>query len=237
MANLQQSYDKAMMSFMQYHAAWPAQAATYAVGAYGKFVNGVFQITGNLHDHTGLTITPIVLDDSPLKDVHFESSNIKSQAYVLNGSVETPVEVIPNSPSVSADLQYTFSDANGYSVDCTDLSLTVISENPADYFQDTVWPALHAQGRQWDNSLKIIYRLYVASNYVLMGSSQKNSVFNLSGTGSALFSFGKGTISGGLSLVNTQNAEINLFGYNLPQVIGFDLMSFNKGGQAILPNN
>lgn len=236
MTSLAGAFDGQMMKNLNFHAAWLPIISPIGLGYFGKVSNGIFQPQGNIADHSGVTVTPISTG-AAIQDVSFESSGIKTSYFTISGGIETPVTVVPNNPSVQAAASYSFANSDSYKVLCTGLYAEIISNDLADYFHDTVWPALNAQGRKWDTSMKIIYQLFYASNYILMASSQKSTNFTLSGSGSAIFEVGAGSISSSLSLSNDKNAELNMTGYNEPGIIGYSMMSFKGDGTPVIPSN
>ncbi len=237
MSSLQQAYDSAMMKEMAYHAAWPPIINSVQVGVFGTMSNGVFQVLGNLTAHTGgqLVLEPVQVDNE-LRDVDFQTQNARVESYVFKGGVKTPGD-IPDTPNVEAELDFSFSSSNSIYVMCTNMSAQAISANLADYFHDTVWPALNSEGRRWSTGQKIVYQTYTAANYVMMGSSQKNTSFSLSGAASMLFDFGKGSISGKMTISSQQSAELMLTGFAEPGIIGFEMMSFKSDGTPVIPSN
>ena len=217
---LARKYAQIVKSRLLHHAAWSPVTDTYEVGDYGAFREGIFQKLGNIRE---FGIDPAPKQSTSTVGFDFASSGTT----MVRTAAGASVDVFPSQP-VEAKLQLDFQGDS--SVFLRTSKLTVIEMPSVNAVAGQLHRKRDANGRRWKLGWRIIRKVYVATDPVILMSLERGATFSISGTATALKAVEAGSGSASLSVSSNKANTLQIVGGTGP--VAFDLFRVRVGGGA-----
>lgn len=218
--DLANHYAKTVRSQLLHHAAWSPVTDSFEVGDYGAIRKGVFQRLGNIRE---FGVEPVTRTGSSSVSLDFTSAGTT----MVRTAAGAKVDVFPAQP-IQGELEIGFQGDS--SVFIRTGTLTVTELTTVDSIAGQLLGKRDPNGRTWRLGWRIIRKLYVADDPVILAAAEKGARISLTGRADALARFEAGQGSVGLTVSSKTTASLQILGGRGP--VAFDLFKVRLGGQA-----
>lgn len=213
-------YAQFLRSHLRHFAAWNPITDPYEVGDYGAFRRGLFHKLGNIRE---LGVEPHVRPGASEVSLAFTSAG----ATMVRTKCDARVAGSP-AQAVEGTLEIDFQGESSVLLRTGRLAVTELVG--VDAVAGQLVRARDGLGRRWKLGWRIIRKLYVASDPVILVSSERGARFSLSGRVDALDAFQAGHGAAELSVSCNKADALQIVGGTGP--VAFDLFRVRLGGHA-----
>lgn len=218
--DLASHYAQIIRSRLLHFAAWSPVTDPYEVGDYGAFRRGVFYKLGNIRE---LGVEPQVRPGAASVSLSFTSAG----ATAVRTMAGARVDAFPAQP-VEGSLELEFQGES--SVFIRTGRLTVTELVGVDAVASRLVGARDGYGRRWRLGWRIIRKLYVATDPVILVSAERGARFSLRGRVDALAAVEAGHGAVELAVSSSKADALQIVGGTGP--VAFDLFRARLGGHA-----
>lgn len=218
--DLASHYAQIIRSRLLHFAAWSPITDPYEVGDYGALRRGVFHKLGNIRE---LGIEPQVRPGAATVSLAFTSAG----ATMVRTMGSARVEAFP-AEALEGTLEIEFQGESSVLVRSGRLAVTELVG--VDAVAGRLVRARDGLGRRWKLGWRIIRKLYVAHDPVILVSSERGAHFSLRGRVEALAALEAGHGAAELSVSCNKADALQIVGGTGP--VAFDLFRARIGGHA-----
>jgi hypothetical protein len=219
--SLAREYTRAFKRNLLHFPTWSPLIDTFEVGDYGAFRQGVFQKLGNIRE---FGVDPGARTSATKVRFSFSSAG----AVVARGGVEATGSGMPQ--GASATLEIGFQGEEAFFVRTRDL--TVMEMPAVDEVAFELVRKRDASGRQWKQAWRVVRKVYIAEDPIILASSERQTSFTLSGSAQAIAEVELGKGSAELAVTSSRGSALEIVGGKGP--IAVDLFRVKLGGGARL---
>ncbi|MEM9455023.1 MAG: hypothetical protein AAGF11_12655 [Myxococcota bacterium] len=219
---LAKEYNTLLKQRLHHYAAWSPITDRYEVGDFGAFRGGVFQKLGNIREF-GVDPKPRI----GASTVKFSLTS--SGAVMVRTQAGAQVDVFPAQP-VEAQLSIQFSGQRCTYIRTNALEVTEMPNVDAAAYQLRGHKDPH--GRRWKLGWRIVRKVYVADNPVILASAERNVSFSLTGQADALKQLEVGNASAAIDVSSSASDALRIVGGRGP--VALDLFKVRVTGRAAL---
>ncbi|MCA9711349.1 MAG: hypothetical protein KDK70_36255 [Myxococcales bacterium] len=220
--DLASHYARIIRSRLLHFAAWSPVTDPYEVGDYGAFRRGVFHKLGNIRE---LGIEPQTRPGAAEVSLSFTSA----RATMVRTMGGARVDAFP-AQAVEGALEVEFQGESSILLRTGRLAVTELVG--VDAVAGKLVCARDGLGRRWKLGWRIIRKLYVARDPVILVSSERGARFMLRGRAEALAAVEAGYGAAELSVSCNKADALQIVGGTGP--VAFDLFRARLGGHAQL---
>jgi hypothetical protein len=214
------TYVRIVRSRLLHFAAWAPVIDRYEVGDYGACRHGVFQKLGNIRE---FGVEPQARPGTCSVSLSFVSDG----ANMVRTAGGARVDTFPTQ-SVDGTLELEFRGDNSVFIRTGKLSGTELVG--VDAVAGQLLGRRDADGRAWKRGWRVIRKVYVATNPVILISTERGARFSLSGRVEALAAIEAGEGSAEVSVSSSQADSLQITSGSGP--VAFDLFRVRLGGHA-----
>lgn len=218
--DLASHYAEIIRSRLLHFAAWSPVTDPYEIGDYGALRRGVFHKLGNIRE---LGVEPQVRPGAAAVSLSFTSAGA-TMVRTMGGA---RVAAFP-AKAVEGTLEIEFQGESSVMLRSGQLAVTELAG--VDAVAGRLVRARDGLGRRWKLGWRIIRKLYVASDPVILVASERGARFTLRGRAEALAAVEVGRGAGELSVSCSQADALQIVGGTGP--VAFDLFRARLGGHA-----
>lgn len=218
--DLASKYAKIIKSRLMHYAAWSPVTDPYEIGDYGAFRRGIFQKLGNIRE---FGVQPQTRPGTSSVSLDFTSSG----STMVRTAGGAKVDVFPQE-AVEGTLEIDFQGDSSIFVRTGKLSMTELTG--VDSVAGQLLRKRDPNGRKWKLGWRIIRKLYVATDPVILVSAERGASFSLSGRADALKAAEAGSGSADLSVSSNKSDSLQILGGTGP--VAFDLFKVRVTGRA-----
>jgi hypothetical protein len=217
---LARQYNRAFKQQLGHFAAWNPVTDAYAVGDFGGFRDGVFQKLGNIRE---FGIQPKIQKSATSVGFSFSSTGTK----LVRTAAGVTVDTYPPA-AVTGTLAVSFSSEYGFFVRTDKLDVQELEA--VDAVARQLARTRDSNGRTWKRGWRVVRKVYVATDPVVLGSLESATNFTLAGKVELLQKLegGKGSLD--LQVSSNKASGLQILGGTGP--IAFDLFRVRIGGGA-----
>jgi len=217
---LASTYARVMRSRLLHFAAWTPVVDPYGVGDYGACRRGVFHKLGNIRE---FGVEPRVRPGTCSVSLSFVSEGA-TMVRTVGGAL---VEAFPAQP-VEGTLELELRGDSSIFIRTGKLSETELVG--VDAVAGQLLGQRDVNGRAWKQGWRVIRKLYVATDPVILISSERGARFSLSGRAEALAAIEAGRGSAEVSVSSSQADALQITSGSGP--VAFDLFRVRLSGHA-----
>lgn len=218
--DLASHYAEIIRSRLLHFAAWSPVTDPYEVGDYGAFRRGIFYKLGNIRE---LGVEPQVRPGAATVSLSFTSAGA-TMVRTMGGA---RVAAFP-AQAVEGTLEIDFQGESSVLLRTGQLAVTELVG--VDAVAGRLVRARDGLGRKWKLGWRVIRKLYVARDPVILVSSERGARFTLRGRAEALAAVEAGQGSAELSVSCSKADALQIVGGTGP--VAFDLFRARIGGHA-----
>lgn len=215
--SLAREYSRLFRRNLLHFATWNPLTDAYEVGDFGLFRRGVFQKLGNVRE---FGVDPGAKPSA--SKVRF--------SYTSTGAVEaqTGAAAQTSAGGATATMSIGFQGSEAFHVRTQDL--TVMEMPSVDAVARKLSRKRDGNGRKWNKRWRIVRKVYLAEDPVILASAEKATTFELSGSTDAISQLGLGKGSADISVKSNRGNTLEILGGKGP--IAVDLFRVRVGGGA-----
>jgi hypothetical protein len=217
------TYARVMRARLLHFAAWTPVIDHYEVGDYGACRHGVFHRLGNIRE---FGVEPLARAGACSVSLSF----VSEETTVVRSAGGARVETFP-AQSVAGTLELEFRGDSSILIRTGKLSETELVG--VDAVAGQLLGRRDANGRAWKRGWRVIRKLYVATDPIILISTERGARFSFSGRVEALAAIEAGRGSGEVSVSSSRADSLQIASGSGP--VAFDLFRVRLGGHAQLP--
>lgn len=218
--DLASQYAQLVKSRLLHFAAWSPVTDPYEVGDYGAFRRGIFHKLGNIRE---FGVEPQARLGRSSVSLSFTSAGTTIVRAVGGARVET----FP-AAATEGELEITCQGDSCIFIRTGELSVTELVG--VDSVADRLVGKRDANGRKWALGWRVIRKVYVAVDPVILVSLERGARFSLRGRADALAAVEAGRGSAEISMSSSKADALQIVGGTGP--VAFDLFRVRVGGHA-----
>lgn len=218
--SLARRYNLLFKRKLSHFAAWSPVTDRYEVGDFGGVRNGVFQVLGNIRE---FGVDP----NSTTGPSSVSFSYTSSGAVFMRTQAGLELDVFPSEP-LHAELAVEFHGEESFYVRTGELK--VIEMPSVDAVAHQLRGREDANGRKWKRGWRVVRKVYVATNPVILASSERGARFCLSGRADALRRLEAGNASAEIGVTSSRAESLEVLGGTGP--VALDLFRVRVTGRA-----
>lgn len=217
--SLAKEYTRIFKRNLLHFPTWIPLTDAFEVGDYGAFRNGVFQKLGNIRE---FGVDP----GTRVSATRVRFSYSSAGAVVARGGAEAKGAAAPQGASAKLDIGFQGEEA--FFVRTRDL--TVMEMPAVDAVAHQLVRKRDASGRKWKQAWRVVRKVYVADDPVILASAEKQTSFSLSGSANAIAQVELGKGSAEIAVTSSRGNTLEIVGGKGP--IAIDLFRVKLGGGA-----
>lgn len=213
--SLAKHYNVAFKRHLLHFAAWSPLLDAYEVGDYGEFSRGVFQKLGSIRE---FGVDPGARPGAARV----------SFSYASTGSTVVRGEGSGAGHHMGGSLQLAFEGNDALYVRTQELR---VMEMPSvDAVAHQLVRKHDASGRKWSPTWRVVRKVYIATDPVILASTEKQTTFALSGRADAIAGIESGRGSADIEVTSNRANTLQITSGTGP--IALDLFRVKLGGHA-----
>lgn len=210
--DLARKYARIIKSQLLHHAAWSPVTDSFEVGDYGVIRRGVFQRLGSVRE---FGVDPVARTSASSVSLDFTSTGTT----MVRTTAGAKVMAFPTGSDAHGELEIGFEGDGSVFIRTGRLSVTELTAVGSAATQ--LLRKRDRLGRKWRLGWRIIRKLYVADDPVILAAAERGARIALSGRADALGRFEAGQGAVGLTVSSKTTASLQILGGRGP--VAFDL--------------